>query len=642
VKRPLHLLIVEDSEDDAMLLLAELARGGFDATYLRVDSAEPMRAALAAQPWDVIVSDFDMPTFCGIGALGVLHETGLDIPLIIVSGTIGEDAAVEALRTGAADFVLKGRLARLIPAIEREMREAEGRRQRRSAEAELQQTRERMQFALSAAGVGLWEADAVTGVTTWSDVMEKLHGLLPGAFGRTRESFLERVHPDDHERVAANIIAVLRNPNGVPLEYRTTWPDGSVHWIAGLGRTVFDEHGRPARAAGVALDVTSQKELEDQFRQAQKLEAIGGLAAGIAHDFNNLLTIVSGYCELLAQRLADDPEALEDLNEIRHAGASATALTRQLLTFSRRQVVQPRQVDLNGVLTDSSNMLRRTVEKNVRIDLALDADLPLIRVDPGQLEQVLLNLVINARDAMPSGGVITIETRPARIEAADAGRHLDLAPGDYALMSVRDTGCGMTPEVRARLFEPFFTTKGRGRGTGLGLATVYGIVKHSGGHISVASSLGIGTTFEIYWPLAGSADRRDPATATAVQMELCGAETVLVVEDEAPLRGLAQRILQAHGYSVLLAANGDDAEDVCRSHAGPIHAVLMDVIMPGRSGTSVAEWMAVQRPEAKVIYVSGYTGNAIASQGALPDGAVVLQKPYPIEALLNTLREALA
>jgi PAS domain S-box-containing protein len=482
----------------------------------------------------------------------------------------------------------------------------------------------------------------VTGVTTWSEVMEKLHGLPPGGFGRTREAFLACVHPDDRGRVAANIIAALRNPSGVPLEYRTTWPDGSVHWLTGFGRTVFDEQGHPARAAGVVLDVTAQKNLEEQFRQAQKLDAVGGLAAGIAHDFNNLMTIVSGYCEVLAPRLANDPEALEDLNEIRHAGASATALTRQLLTFSRRQVVQPRLIDLNEVLTDSSNMLRRAVEKHIQIDLKLTSGLPSIRVDPGQLEQVMLNLVINARDAMPRGGVIAIETGPARLDQAYAGLHLDLKPGDYVLMSISDTGTGMSPEVRARLFEPFFTTKERGRGTGLGLATVYGIVKQSDGHISVYSEVGIGTTFKIYWPIGAPGGAAEAAPSTAIPMELYGTETVLVVEDEPPLSALAQRVLEMHGYLVLLAANGDEAEQVCRTHTGPVHVVLMDVIMPGRSGPEVAEWMAEHRPEAKVIYLSGYTGNAIDRHGVLPAGAVLLQKPYPVDVLLSTLREALA
>ncbi len=641
MKRPLRVLVVEDCEDDALLLLAELERE-FDVTHVRVDTAEAMHGALLSRTWDVIVSDFDMPTFSGVEALQVLRRSGLDVPLMIVSGTIGEEAAVEALTGGAVDFMLKGRLARLVPAIDRELREAEGRRQRRNAEAELQQTRERMHFAVTAAGVGLWEADAVTGVTQWSDVMERLHGLPPGGFGGTREKFLECVHPDDRGRVAANIIAALRNPNGVPLEYRTTWPDGSVHWLAGFGRTMFDEQGHPARAAGVVLDVTAQKNLEEQFHQAQKLDAVGGLAAGIAHDFNNLMTIVSGYCEVLTPRLADDPQALEDLNEIRHAGASATALTRQLLTFSRRQVVQPRQVDLNDLLSSSSNMLRRAVEKHIQMDLTLAPGLPSIRADPGQLEQVMLNLVINARDAMPNGGTITIETGPARLDEAYASLHLDLKPGHYVLMSVSDTGTGMTPDVRARLFEPFFTTKERGRGTGLGLATVYGIVKQSEGHISVYSEVGIGTTFRIYWPL-GTAGVGEEAPATPdIPMELYGTETVLVVEDEAPLRGLAQRVLEMHGYSVLLAANGDEAEQVCRAHRGPVDVVLMDVIMPGRSGTAVAAWIAEHRPEAKVIFLSGYTGNAIDRHGVLPAGAVLLQKPYPVDVLLSTVREALA
>jgi hypothetical protein len=635
-------LIVEDSADDEAMLLEELRRGGFEVVHVRVQTAEAMRAALVEQTWDVIISDYSMPTFTGIGALSVLKETGIDIPLIIASGTIGEETAVEALKAGASDFLVKDRLARLIPAIERETREAEGRRARRAAERSLSQTKERMQFALESAGVGIWESDIASGRMSWSDILEQLHGLPVGAFAGTFDAFIECIHADDRQRVRNSISESFRNRLDSRLEYRTTWPDGSTHWMAGIGRTFYSEAGEPIRAVGVGIDITAQKNLEEQFRQAQKLEAIGGLAAGVAHDFNNLLTIVTGYCELLAVRFAEDAAAIQDLDEIRRAGTSATAVTRQLLAFSRRQIVAPRAVDLNSILNDSYKMARRLVEENVQIDLRLADHLMPIHVDPGQIEQVLLNLVINARDAMPHGGVVTIETDNAVVNEPYARTHLEVQPGSYVLLSVSDTGSGMSPEVQSRLFEPFFTTKERGRGTGLGLATVYGIVKQTGGHIWVYSEVGIGTTFKIYLPVAPTTEVSATAPASQAPAELQGSETVLVVEDEAPLRALTERILRRYGYTVLLAANGEEAQRACTEHQGPIHAVLMDVVMPGKSGRAVGDWIEQCRPETKVIYLSGYTDNAIAHHGVLDPGTAFLQKPFTSDVLIRTIREALS
>ena len=638
----LRVLIVEDSEDDATMLLAELRRGGFDVAHVRVQTAEAMRAALVESVWDIVVSDYSMPTFSGLEALTLLKRTNSDIPLIIASGTIGEETAVEALRAGASDFLVKGRLARLVPAIERELREAEGRRARRTIEKILSQTRERKQFALEAAGVGTWELDIASGRTSWSDILERLHGLPVGAFPGTFDAFIECVHPDDRQRVLDTVSASVRNQSDSRVEYRTTWPDGSTHWITGVGRTFYSNTGEPIRAAGIGMDISVQKNLEEQFRQAQKLDSIGGLAAGIAHDFNNLLTVMTGCCELLMDRFAGDAAAEQDLREIHRAASSATELTRQLLAFGRRQILAPQVVDLNGILTESQKMMRRVVEENVRIDLKLADHLAPIDVDPGQIEQVLLNLVINARDAMPNGGVVTIETDNVVADEKYARGHLDVQPGSYVLLSVSDTGTGMSSEVQSRLFEPFFTTKERSRGTGLGLATVYGIVKQTGGHIWVYSETGIGTTFKIYLPVASSTEASAIARPRQSPGTLRGSETILVVEDEASIRALAERVLRRHGYTVLLAASGEEAQRVCAGHRGPIHVVVTDVVMPGMSGRAVGEWIGQQRPEAKIIYMSGYTDNAIAHHGVLEAGTNFLQKPFSPDALASKIREVLS
>ncbi len=643
MKRLLRILVVEDSENDAELLLEELRRGGFEVKYVVVDTPEAMRTALADHTWDVVVSDYTLPAFSGLHALAQLQETGIDIPLIITSGTIGEETAVEALKAGASDFLVKGRLARLVPAIERETREAEGRRARRAAEEALGNMRARMQFTLEAFGIGVGEWDLRANSIVATPEFDRLHGLVSGRSRDSFEAYVDTVHADDRGAVRAKVEQAMREHGDWSVEYRVRRADGRLQWVRLLGRTLFDDGHNPVRMIGVGLDITAQKDLEEQLRQAQKLEAIGGLAAGLAHDFNNLLTIVEGYCELLAPRLAADAEGMRDLDQVRRAGASAAALTRQLLAFSRRQVLSPQVVDLNGILTNTRTMVRRLLEENVQIDFRLADRLPSVNVDPGQIEQVLLNLVINARDAMPDGGVVTVETSEVFVDEPYARTHLDVQPGPYVLICISDTGTGMSPEVQSRLFEPFFTTKERGRGTGLGLATVYGIVRQSGGHIWVYSEVGMGTTFKIYWPVAqAAAPAPEIAPVRRNRAELAGEETILVVEDAEPLRALTERILRRNGYAVLSAANGEEAQRVCTEHQGPIHVALMDVVMPGMSGRAVSEWIGRFRPATKVVFVSGYTDNAITHHGILEPGLTFLPKPFTPDALLKVIRDVLA
>jgi signal transduction histidine kinase len=638
----LRVLLVEDREDDALLVLDELRRGGFTVTHERVETAEAMRAALAEQTWDVIVSDYSMPVFTGIRALEVLSESGLDIPLIVCSGTIGEETAVAALKAGAADFFSKDRLVRLVPAIERELREAEGRRRRRHAEDALEAVRSRMQLTLEALTIGISEIDLRTDTVVLSAEFERLHGIETGRSPTTVQEYLATIVAEDRTAVAQSIELSARRGLESVLEYRVKWPDQSVHWIRVIGRTLHSDTGVPLRAVGIGVDVTAQRSLEDQFRQAQKLEAIGSLAAGVAHDFNNLLTVIAGYCEMLETQCEDQPSVLEDVREIKKAGESATSLTRQLLAFSRRQIVAPTALDVNAIVKASHKMLRRLVEENVRIDLALADSLPAVTADAGQVEQVLINLVVNARDAMPGGGVVTIETDVVVVDEPYARTHLDVTPGPYVVLSISDTGSGMTPEVQARLFEPFFTTKERGRGTGLGLATVYGIVKQNLGHIWVYSEVGMGTAFNIYLPVAAGAEPAATAPRTRASGELHGTETVLVVEDEASLRALTERILLRHGYHVLSASNGAEALRIAEQHAGPIQVVLMDVVMPGQSGRAVGEQITASRPATRIVYVSGYTDNVISHHGVLAPGVTFLQKPFTSDTLLRTLRDAMA
>jgi PAS domain S-box-containing protein len=631
--KPLRVLVVEDRDDDLVLLLEELRRSGYQVTHTRVETEAALRLALTTGAWDILLSDFSLPTMTAHHVLAAAKELRPDLPCIVISGTVAEESAVDVLRAGARDFVVKDRMMRLVPAIERELRESSDRSRLKQSEESLRQMRERMQFALETVGVGTWEANLRTGAMSWSDVMERLHGLEPGAFAGTCDAFVALVHRDDQDAARGLVRGAAANAADLRVEYRTCRPDGSTHWMAAIGRTVRDERGPPVRAAGVALDVTAQKQLEDQVRQAQKMESIGNLAGGVAHDFNNLLTVILGECEITAMQQPAGGEVTQSLDAIRGAAISAAALTKQLLTFSRRQVVSPRLFDLNDAIKSFSKILRRLVEESVRLDFQLAPAAQPVRADPAQIEQVLLNLVANARDAMPDGGLVTITT--SEVTSNGVPPPSPLPPGHYVQLSVSDTGTGMSPDVQARLFEPFFTTKPVGSGTGLGLATVHGIVKQSGGHIAVQSTLGKGTTFTVHFP-AASRTAEDAASASDGANVLDGSETILVVEDNTALRSLTERILRTHGYTVLGAANGTQAKRISEGHDGDIAAVLTDVVMPDHSGPALAESIRSRRPSTKVIYMSGYTAHHDRVAGH-----AFLQKPFTSKQLLATVRAAL-
>jgi two-component system, cell cycle sensor histidine kinase and response regulator CckA len=638
-RKQLRILVVEDSEHDAELLLWHLRREGFDISSRRVDTATEMMQALAAETWDVVLSDYSMPQFSATAALALLRQSGYDTPFIIVSGTIGEETAIQALKAGANDYLLKGRIGRLAQAIEREVRDVTERRRLLATATALSDTRERMRFALEAAAVGTWESDVATGTLVWSDIQEALHGLRAGEFKRTFEAFVDLIHPDDRDRIRGEIARSLKANADWRLEYRVLWPDGSPHWIATVGRTFHGETGEPIRAAGVGMDVTALKRLEEQFRQAQKMEAVGKLAGGVAHDFNNLLTIILGYCDMLTGRAEVDPLVIEDTKEIRRAAVSASVLTARLLAFSRKQVLAPRVVNLNDILVSLQSMVRRLVEESVRIECRFDEDLARIKVDAGQMEQVLLNLVVNARDAMPGGGALTIETSNVFLDDDYVRSHVGAQPGAHVLMSVTDTGTGLAPDVQPHIFEPFFTTKSKGHGTGLGLATVYGIVKQSGGSIWVESEPAVGTTFKLYFPV--SSEEPTPIQARAVTSNLRGSETVLVVEDEPTLRGLDRNILEHYGYRVLVAGDVAEALSVCASHADHIHVVVTDVVLPDGSGRTIGDWVLRHRQGTRVIYMSGYTDDAIVRHGILDMDTLFLQKPFTPADLARKVREIL-
>jgi hypothetical protein len=397
-------------------------------------------------------------------------------------------------------------------------------------------------------------------------------------------------------------------------------------------------NGQDAQLA-VLLDISGRRYLEDQLRQAQKMEAVGMLAGGVAHDFNNLLTIITGYSQLILNNIdADDPNR-HSVEQIMKAGERAAALTKQLLAFSRRQVLQPKVLDLNKLVTSLGTMLQRLIGEDIDLRLVLPTDLGRVSADPGQIEQVLMNLVVNARDAMPKGGVLTVETANRRLDESYAGRHISVKAGDYILLAVSDTGAGMDKATQSRLFEPFFTTKGSGKGTGLGLSTVFGIVKQSGGSVEVYSEPGRGTSVKVYLPRIDQ-----PVAVEAVDRstkEVRGSETILLVEDDEMVRNLVRETLQRGGYRILDAPGPIEAKRMSEQFKQPIHLMITDVVMPKVSGRDLADQLGKKRPDMKVLYMSGYTDNAILNNGILQKEVAFLQKPFTPAALTEKVRDVL-
>jgi PAS domain S-box-containing protein len=391
---------------------------------------------------------------------------------------------------------------------------------------------------------------------------------------------------------------------------------------------------------GIARDVTERKQLEEQLRQSQKMEAIGQLAGGVAHDFNNLLTAINGYSSLALQRLEDNHPIRSYLEEVKKAGDRAANLTRQLLAFGRKQILQPLAINLNDVVTDMNKMLQRLIGEDIRLTAKLDPALKRIKADPGQVEQVLVNLVVNARDAMPQGGQLTIETAMVELDSAYAGKHIGFVPGKYVMLAVSDNGTGMSDDTRARIFDPFFTTKEKGKGTGLGLSTVYGIIKQSGGNIWVYSELNHGTTFKVYLPqLATATNKTEPEVVELAPSGGC--ETILLVEDEDVVRGLARKILEQSGYKVMAASRGAEAIRLCQQRTESIDLLLTDVVMPETSGKEVADRVTELLPGLRVLFMSGYTDEAIVHHGVLDSNVEFIQKPFTPAALVRRVREVL-
>jgi two-component system cell cycle sensor histidine kinase/response regulator CckA len=456
---------------------------------------------------------------------------------------------------------------------------------------------------------------------------------------------LEQIHPEDRDLVQQAAQEARESGKGRTLEYRFRHKNGSWRLLESTATLVRGKKKRPDRFVIVNRDITARREAEkalrnNEIRQTQRMEAVGRLSGGIAHDFNNLLGVMIGYTDILEMRLPEGDPALKTVEEIRKTAQRAAALTRQLLAFSRRQALEAKAVDLNAVVAEIEKMLRRLIGENIELKTVAGPSLGRLMADQGQIEQVILNLAVNARDAMPEGGKLTIETANAVLDETTI-RHMPTAqPGDYVMLCVSDTGVGMDPQTKAKIFEPFFTTKEAGQGTGLGLATIYDVVKRCEGYIWVYSEVGKGTVFKIYFPRvekalgeASGEGRRSPGEP--------GDETILLVEDDESLREVTRELLSQSGYRVLAAANGEQALQAVRDVSAPLHLLLADVVMPGMSGAALAAELSNAHPEMNVLYMSGYTGDTIARSGVLEPGILLLEKPFTRQALIAKVRDAL-
>ena len=755
VAPPIHVLLVEDNPGDARLILEMLKEADHELFNLeRVDRLKLALDRLNTTGVDVVLLDLGLPDSTGLATFERTHHVAPREPIVVISGLDDERVALEAVRAGAQDYLVKGRiegrlLARVLRhAIERkrsedalrsseahyrailenigdavfvisrnghyldvnpracemtgysrlellrlttadtyahEEQETAGQQlaaiaggklrayerqllrkdgteitvdvsarvlpdgrllatlrdvtERRQAERALRESDQRFREIAQHIREAFFVVDPVARRTvyvspTWSEIW----GRPEGEAYRDANMWSDAIHPDDRPGVLAGQEGLAKGTPNI-VTFRVIRPDGSIRWVRGRAFPVMSPAGTLTRIVGVAEDITELKQTEHQLLQAQKMEAIGRLAGGVAHDFNNALTAIMGYTDMVLQDLPDESEAAQDLTEVKKAAQHAAGLTRQLLAFSRQQVLEPVVMKVNDHLQNFQKMLRRVIGEDIQLRLALGHDIGNVRVDPGQLEQVLMNLVVNARDAMPLGGELVIETANAELSEEYADQHQPVVPGAYVMIAVSDTGQGMKAEVKARIFEPFFTTKETGHGTGLGLSTVYGIVKQSGGYIWVYSEEGNGTTFKVYLPIVDSppdapVKRRETST-------VAGTETILLAEDDAMIRPLTKGVLTKLGYTVMVAADLEEAMRLAAGQSGTLHLLITDVVMPGGSGRDLARQLTAQRPDLKVLYISGYTDDAISRHGMLEPGLNFLQKPFTPAVLARKVREVL-
>jgi PAS domain S-box-containing protein len=639
-----RLLIVEDNEDDAMLVVRNLRGGGMDLDFERVETAAAMSMALSVQPPDIVISDNTMPAFDASSALRLLRDRQLDVPFIVVSGQIGEETAVALMRAGAHDFVLKDSLARLLPAVTRELREAEERREQRRTQSALRTSEERFRLVAEHVHdvVFRYRIGPNPGLEYISSAVVSMTGHPPEDLYDAPELIFAMAEPEDRVRMVES----WRTPPTHPLVMRWRDADGFTKWIEQRAVAVLDDQGQGVAVEGILRDITVQtlaglerESLERQLHQVERLDSLGQLAGGIAHDFNNLLGVISGSAEFVLDALDPADPNRADVHSINDAARMAAALTRQLLIFSRLQPSQPEVLDVGEVVADTERLLRRTIGADIEFVVQTEPDLDLVTIDRSRLEQIILNFVVNARAAMPDGGRLTISTAVAD-DHDIALRNPDLAPGRFVRLTVADTGCGMSPEVAQRAFQPFFTTKDPGKGTGLGLATAYGAVQEAAGTITLDSEPGQGTRISIYLPSAAQPEAPVSTVAAVTTSPTSTGEHLLVVDDNDALRAISKRILVRAGYQVTEASTRDDAVRFGGDADLELDMVLADIVMPGITAHEMIDAIRLHRPGISVAFMSGYADPARGGR-LLSDDIPVIAKPFNAATLLHEVRMAI-
>jgi two-component system, cell cycle sensor histidine kinase and response regulator CckA len=762
--RRARVLLLEDNKADAKLCFSELARAGFECDSEVVSTAKEFTERLQSQPYDLILADFRLPDWSGLEAVRWLRSSGFTVPFILVTGTLGDELAIECIKAGANDYVLKDNLERLPIAVRRALDEHKLREDRDRAEVELRTSEEQYRLLFEANPNPMWvyspetlqflavnqtavkhygysrreflsmtlkeirppeevarfleqnektRDSAGTDRQVWQhvkkdgsrievqissapilfgkhkarlvlaeDITDSLRAeaalrettqsyqsIVEGApFGilRTQAAQISMANPAltailgyesqaDLQRVNLAIgvycdsneglkdLQKYKSAMGGVVNSEAKWrrKDGSPITVRCSGRAIPSKETQPLSCEIFVENITEQRLLEEQFRQAQKMEAIGRLAGGVAHDFNNLLMIMTSYAQLIEDGVTDSAKVMRYATQIQDAARKAASVTRQLLAFSRKQIQELRILNLGVVVSEFGKMLPQLLGEDVDLVVKAAVEECLVYADRGQIEQVIMNLAVNARDAMPQGGKLIIETAIVQLDEQYSRQHAVQVPsGTFAMLAVSDTGLGMDAKTQARIFEPFFTTKEPGKGTGLGLATVYGIVKQSNGAVWVYSEIGKGTTFKVYLPLARTAMEVEPPRATEEGPIPGGSETILLVEDEPRLRAASREFLEAKGYRILEASTGAEALSICQAHDGSIDLLITDIILPGISGIELATCVSKTLPEMRIVYMSGYTDQTV-DKGALAPGAVFLQKPCSLPLLARTIRAAI-
>jgi two-component system, cell cycle sensor histidine kinase and response regulator CckA len=634
----IDILMVEDSPLDAELIERALRRSGLDANVQRVTTGPGCIGALRAGRPDIVICDHNLPQFDGRDALRIVRALPDPPPFILITGSLDEETAVEYMKSGAADYILKDRLTRLGEAVKTAIERDRDRRATAEAERARREAEQRLGLLVRATNDAVWDLDLVHWTLQVNGEFLALIGHATQRGPLTLDAWHDCIHPEDRARVRAGLDTVLASrTNFWTDEYRLRRADGTYARVVDRALVMRNAQHEPVRVVGALVDVTERQRLHEQLLQSQKLEAVGRLAGGVAHDFNNVLTGILASTHLLDDSLRLRGEDRAELEEIRRGVDRAATLTAQLLAFSRKRMITLRNVDVNEVVRGVGGMLQRVIGEDVQLLLVLADGLGAVRADPGQLEQILVNLAVNARDAMPSGGTLSIATEAVDLEH-DADSELE--PGPYVALTVTDTGHGMDAVTQERIFEPFFTTKEAGHGTGLGLSTVYGIARQHGGRISVRSAPGNGTTFTLHLPRVDGPPVPHPVAESSAVAR--GTGTILLVEDDRIVRTTTTRILTRLGYSVTPVPGVDEAYACMLRDGTTVDLIVSDIVLADSNGIALVQRLRQAGFDTPVLFLSGYAEDIVLREADLPARSAFLPKPYTPAVLSQRVGEMLA